>query len=83
MEQWLEFTFETKVLAFLKTCVGTHSKSPFMIVRGEKKYGGLIFNIVKYKAHLHTKISEQKQEGIDAIIGKFSCTLNMLLHMFI
>lgn len=55
-----------------------------MIVRGKKrKYGGLIFNIVKYKAHYHTKISQQKQEGIDAIIGKFSCTLNMLLHMFI
>lgn len=39
-----------------------------MIVRGKKKkYGGLTFNIVKYKAHYHTKISEQKQEGIDAI----------------
>jgi len=34
---------------------------------------------VKYKAHFHPKISKQtnkkNQEGIDAIIGKFSCTL--------
>lgn len=37
----------------------------------------------KYKAHFHTKISKRKREGIDAIIGKFSCTLTMLLHMFI
>lgn len=50
-----------KVLAFLKTCVGTHSKSPFLVVR-EKKYGGLIFNNVKYKAHFHTKISKQQNK---------------------
>lgn len=49
-----------KVLAFLKTYVGTCSKSPFLVVREKIKYGDLIFNNVKYKAHFHTKISKQK-----------------------
>lgn len=35
--------------------------------------------ILKKKVKKKTKTNE----GIDAIIGKFSCTLNMLLHMFI
>lgn len=74
----------TRSAGFGETCAGTRSKRPFRIVRGgRKKNGGLNFNNVEYKADFHTKISKQKQEGIDAIIGKFSCTLNTLLHMFI
>lgn len=61
LEQGLELAFETKCWPFWKTYAGTHLKAPFCLWENnnlKKKYGGLIFKNVKYKAHFHTKISK-------------------------